>query len=54
MTKLEYFNFDEDVAAEYSDEKTCTKSDSGYHCRCYDYGTECHFCFKEKDENTSS
>lgn len=46
MSKLEDFNNDISVAAEYSDEKTCDKSDVGYHCSCYDYGQSCCICGK--------
>ena len=44
MSKLDDFEGDERVAAEYSDVKGCPKSDSGYHCSCYGYTVECCLC----------
>lgn len=44
MSKLDDFDGDEQIAAEYSDVKTCKKSDSGYHCSCYDNDGECCLC----------
>ena len=38
MSKLEDFGNDQQLADEYSDVKTCPKSDLGYHCSCYDRG----------------
>jgi hypothetical protein len=49
MSKLEDFDDDGAWAAEYSDIRTCTESESGYHCSCYDKGNECCIC-KEKLE----
>jgi len=42
--KLKDFSGDEELAAEYSDNKSCTKSDTGYHCSCYDKGIDCDLC----------
>lgn len=42
--KLTDFGGDEYLASEYSDVKTCTKSDLGYHCSCYDTIGECDIC----------
>ena len=48
MSKLEDFGGDRELANEYSDVKECPKSDSGYHCSCYDWGRllgkECCIC----------
>jgi hypothetical protein len=45
MTKLEYFEGDEDVAKDYSESKGCIASGSGYHCSCFDGNdAECCIC----------
>lgn len=47
MSKLEDFGGNEELAAEYSDQKTCPLSDSGYHCSCYGdsrFNKECCIC----------
>ena len=45
MSKLEDFGGMQEIADEYSDVKTCSKSDVGYHCSCYDEEAgECHIC----------
>ena len=48
MSKLEDFGGMQEVADEYSDEKTCPLSDVGYHCSCYDRGMECDICGQKK------
>jgi hypothetical protein len=42
-TREEYFG-DDEIRFEYSTERTCPLSDSGFHCSCYDDGTPCHIC----------
>lgn len=42
--KLEDFDGDEQLAAEYSDTDGCPISDSGYHCSCYDKFNNCCLC----------
>lgn len=53
LSKLEDFDGLEEVAAEYSDVKTCPMSDVGYHCSCYDRGEECHICEQKPPEKLS-
>lgn len=48
VQKLEDFGGDAEIAAEYSDVKTCPKSDVGYHCSCYDKGEGCCICEDEE------
>jgi hypothetical protein len=45
-----YFNYDEGLANEYSIVKGCPKSDSGYHCSCYDTHGKCDICEKENKD----
>jgi len=52
MSKLEDFGGNEQLADEYSDEKTCSLSDSGYHCSCYGddrFKRECCLCEQRKE-----
>lgn len=44
MSKLKDFDGDVWAANEYADNKTCKKSDVGYHCSCFNYGEECCLC----------
>ena len=46
--KLKDFGGSQEVADEYSNVKTCPMSDVGYHCNCYDEGSECHLCGSNK------
>jgi hypothetical protein len=43
-TRDEYFGEDNELRFEYSVVSGCPKSDSGFHCSCFDQGTECHLC----------
>ena len=44
MSKLDDFGGEKEIANEYADNKTCKKSDVGYHCSCLNYGEECCLC----------
>jgi hypothetical protein len=46
--QLAYFGGDEYLASEYSVVKECPKSDSGYHCSCYDTLGVCDICGKHE------
>ena len=49
--KIKDFGGDEIIAAEYSDSKTCPKSDLGYHCSHYDeIILECCICGEKEHE----
>ena len=48
MTKLEFFNHDEELAKEYSYSKGCPQTDSGYHCSCYSEVSPCCQCGEQK------
>jgi hypothetical protein len=52
--QLDDFEGDEVLASEYSVQRTCNKSDSGYHCNHYDeggsFGFECCICEETNPE----
>jgi hypothetical protein len=51
MTRDEYFGGDPILAAEYSEIQTCPKSDSGFHCSCFDINGVCCLCEETNTRN---
>ena len=50
VNKLKDFSDQQEIANEYSDEKTCSLSDVGYHCSCYSESNCCCICGYNKEE----